>query len=62
MISTPSSITRLVEANMKATAATKWAPLRTSERAAASAANEHDDEAAPNTVASDTLLKPGSPI
>ena len=51
----PSSMTRLVEANMKATAAMKWAPFRTSARAAASAANEHEDEAAPKTVASDTL-------
>ncbi len=58
----PSSMTRFVEANMNATAATKCAPLRTRERAAARAANEHEDEAAPKAVARETLWKSGAPI
>ena len=58
----PSSITRFVEANMNATAATKCAPLRTSERAAASAANEHDDDAEPNAVARATPRKSAAPM
>ena len=45
----PSSTTRLVEAISKAIAAVKFAPLRNSERASATAAYEHDDEAAPST-------------
>ena len=57
----PSSMTRFVEANMNATAAMKCAPFITSERAAASAANEQDEDAAPNSVASETLRKSGSP-
>src|SRR6266508_1205381 len=48
---TPSSITRLVEANWKAIAAVKSAPLRKIDRASATAAYEHDDEAAPSPVA-----------
>src|SRR6476661_6156886 len=48
---TPSSTTRLVDAISKAIAAVKFAPLRNSERASATAAYEHDDDAAPNTVA-----------
>jgi hypothetical protein len=51
----PSSITRLVEANMNATAATKCAPLSTRLRAAARAAKEHELDMAPNTVASPML-------
>jgi hypothetical protein len=43
----PSSMTRLVEANSKTIAAVKSAPLRKIERARATAAYEHDDEAAP---------------
>src|SRR5439155_16913084 len=43
----PSSITRFVEANWNAIAAVKSAPLRKSERASATDAYEHDDEAAP---------------
>ena len=57
----PSSMTRFVDANMKATAATKWAPFMTRARAAARAANEQDDDAAPKTVARETLLASGSP-
>ena len=47
----PSSITRFVEANSNAIAAVKSAPLRNKERASATAAYEHDDEAAPRPVA-----------
>ena len=47
----PSSITRFVEAIAKAMAAVKLAPSRKSERASATAAYEHDDEAAPSSVA-----------
>src|SRR5919197_2254577 len=43
----PSSATRFVEANSKAVAAVKSAPRRKSERASATAAYEHDDDAAP---------------
>src|SRR6266508_5487742 len=50
----PSSITRLVEANWKAIAAVKSAPLRKIDLASATAAYEHDDEAAPSPVASHT--------
>ena len=46
---------------MKATAATKWAPLRTSERAVARAAKEQEDEIAPNIDARERLLNPGFP-
>src|SRR5215472_9075918 len=48
----PSSITRLVLAISNAIAAVKLAPRRNSERASATAAYEHDDEAAPRPVAS----------
>ena len=48
---TPSSTTRLVEAISKAIAAVKLAPLRNSDRASATAAYEHDDDAAPSPVA-----------
>src|SRR2546421_4917043 len=47
----PSSKTRLVEANSKTMAAGKLAPLRKSERAIATAAYEQDDDAAPRSVA-----------
>src|SRR6266581_1889577 len=43
----PSSITRFVDANWNAIAAVKSAPLRKSERARATDAYEHDEEAAP---------------
>src|SRR5919197_1366735 len=43
----PSSTTRFVDANSKAVAAVKSAPRRKSERASATAAYEHDDDAAP---------------
>src|SRR5437763_14612108 len=45
------SATRLVEATSNAIAAVKSAPLRKIERARATAAYEHDDEAAPSPVA-----------
>src|SRR4029453_11683559 len=48
---TPSSITRFVEANWNAIAAVKFAPLRKIERASATAAYEHDDDAAPSPQA-----------
>ena len=48
-------MTRLVEANWKAIAELKFAPLRTSERASATAAYEQDEEAAPRPVAVATL-------
>src|SRR5947209_20573454 len=44
----PSSITRFVEANSNAIDAVKFAPLRKRERARATAAYEHEDDAAPN--------------
>src|SRR5579862_1319477 len=47
----PSSATRFVEAISNAIAAVKLAPLRKSERARATAAYEHDDDAAPRPVA-----------
>ena len=46
---------------MKATAATKCAPLRTRARAVARAANEHEEDTAPNSVARATLRHPGPP-
>src|SRR5207247_4567716 len=52
----PSSITRFVEANWNAIAAVKSAPLRKSERASATAAYEHDDEAAPRPDATASVL------
>lgn len=55
-------MTRFVEANMNATAEMKWAPFKKSNLAAASAAKEHDEDAEPNTVAIDMLLRSGSPI
>ena len=47
----PSSTTRLVDAISNAIAAVKCAPLRNSERASATAAYEHDDDAIPSPVA-----------
>src|SRR6266508_3872901 len=47
----PSSITRLVEANWKAIAAVKSAPLRKIDLASATAAYEHDEDAAPSPPA-----------
>jgi hypothetical protein len=41
-------MTRFVEANSNAIDAVKFAPLRKSARASATAAYEHDDDAAPN--------------
>ncbi len=58
----PSSKTRLVEANSKAITARKSAPLRKSVRAIATAAYEHDDEAAPSPVAIAMLRGPPSGI
>src|SRR5882724_3944621 len=46
-----SSTTRFVEANSKAIAAVKFAPLRKIDRASATAAYEHDDDAAPSAHA-----------
>ena len=58
----PSSITRLVEANSNAIDAVKSAPLRKIDRASATAAYEHDDEAAPRpqAIASDLGESSGS--
>src|SRR5207249_4442775 len=50
-IRTPSSTTRFVDAISNAIAAVKSAPLRKSERASATAAYEHDDDAVPRAVA-----------
>ncbi len=47
----PSSHTRLVEANWNASIAVSEAPLSNSERAIAIAAYEHDEDAAPSAVA-----------
>src|ERR1700744_741844 len=57
----PSSHTRLVEANWKASALTAEAPLTNKERAIATAAYEHDDEAAPSTVAREVGPAPDPP-
>src|SRR5439155_1087105 len=46
-----SSTTRFVDANSKAMAAVKFAPLRKIDRASATAAYEHDDDAAPSAHA-----------
>ena len=52
----PSSQTRLVEANWKASAAAAEAPFWNSDLAIAIAAYEHDDDAAPRAVARTTGL------
>ena len=54
----PSSMTRLVLAISNAIAAVKLAPRRNSARASATAAYEHDDEAAPRPVATRQRLRP----
>src|SRR5438552_19042915 len=53
----PSSHTRLVEANWKASAEAAEAPFWNSDLAMAIAAYEHDDEAAPRPV--DRAIAPG---
>ncbi len=58
---TPSSTTRLVEAISKVIAAVKLAPLRNRDRARATAAYEHDDDAAPKPVARASVLGRSSP-
>jgi hypothetical protein len=55
----PSSKTRFVEANWKAIAALKSAPLRKRERASATAAYEQEDEVAPRPVP--TAIDRGQP-
>src|SRR3974390_1777722 len=57
----PSSMTRLVEAISNAMAEVKLAPFRNKERAKATAAYEHEDEAAPNPVANASVLGRSSP-
>jgi len=57
----PSSKTRLVEANSNTMAAGKLAPLRKSDRAIATAAYEHDDDAAPRNVANPRLRGESDP-
>ena len=47
----PSSMTRFVEANSKAIAAVKLAPFRKMDRASATAAYEHEEDAAPSPQA-----------
>src|ERR1700761_7656905 len=58
---TPSSMTRLVEAISNAMAAVKLAPLRNSDRASATAAYEHEDEAAPRPAATASVRGRSSP-
>ncbi len=58
---TPSSITRLVDANMKIIEVTKSAPLANRDFAIAEAAYEQDEESAPNTEARVTAAGPRSP-
>ena len=53
----PSSATRFVEASSNAIAAVKSAPRRKSDRASATAAYEHDDDAAPRPVATAQRLR-----
>src|SRR5215470_12027250 len=57
----PSSMTRFVLAISKAIAATKLAPRRNRPRASATAAYEHDDEAAPRPLASTNVFGLASP-
>src|SRR6266496_2262011 len=52
----PSSITRFVEANWNAIAAVKSAPFRNSDRARATEAYEHDEEAAPRPDATASVF------
>jgi len=58
----PSSMTRLVEAISNAMAAVKFAPLRNNDRASATAAYEHDDDAIPNPVEATMARGRSSPI
>src|SRR5579859_525752 len=58
---TPNSITRLVEAISNAIAAVKLAPLRNRDRASATAAYEHDEDAAPKPVARTSVRGRSSP-
>ena len=57
----PSSHTRFVEANWNASALAADAPLANSDRAIATAAYEHDEEAAPSPVARAMAAGPPSP-
>src|SRR5665647_2848775 len=59
---TPSSMTRLVEAISNAMAAVKLAPLRNNDRASATAAYEHDDNAIPNPMEATMARGRSSPI
>jgi len=59
---TPSSMTRLVEAISNAMAAVKFAPLRNKDRASATAAYEHDEDAIPNPVEATMARGRSSPI
>src|SRR6266568_2284478 len=52
----PSSMTRFVLAISKAIAEVKLPPLRNMERLSATAAYEHDDEAAPSKLALTSVL------
>src|SRR5271156_551487 len=58
----PNSTTRLVEPISNAMAAVKLAPLRNSDRARATAAYEHDDDAAPSPAATARVRGRSSPI
>ena len=60
-ITTPISITKLVEANMKTLTATKSAPFTKSDLDMAVAAYEHDDESIPKAVARPTAGRWWSP-
>ena len=57
----PSSITRLVEANMNTRAEMKSAPLANRDLAMAVAAYEHDDDTMPKPLARATAAGPWSP-
>src|SRR6185312_1529640 len=56
------STTRLVEPISNAIAAVKFAPLRNSDRARATAAYEHDEDAAPNPADTAKVRGRSSPI
>ena len=58
----PNSTTRFVEPISNAIAAVKLAPLRNSDRANATAAYEHDDDAAPSPAATARVRGRSSPI
>src|ERR1700730_7287738 len=57
----PNSTTRLVEPISKAMAAVKFAPLRNNDRARATAAYEHDEDAAPRPAATADVRGRSSP-